>query len=279
MAGIRYGWAAAAVCAGAGWNGLWVRRYRLRTGKGAAGFRLALLSDLHGAWYGEGQRLLLRRLRQAAPDAVLLVGDMMPDRGPAAPLEALLAGLQGRLVFYVTGNHEYWWGRAEEARRLAAAFGACSLAGDSVLLKKGESRLCICGVDDPEGDFLPPGSPQGSWLHQLRLCREKSPAGVFTVLLSHRPERAGVYEEMGFDAALCGHAHGGQVRIPGLCNGLYAPNQGFLPDYAGGLYPVGASALLVSRGLAKNHLPRVFNPPELVLLDLLPDLEKNPCND
>ena len=67
-----------------------------------------------------------------------------------------------------------------------------------------------------------------------------------------------------------GHAHGGQVRQPGMLNGLFAPHQGAVPDYAGGLYALGSTTLVVSRGLCRNLLPRVFNPPELVALDLLP---------
>jgi len=67
-----------------------------------------------------------------------------------------------------------------------------------------------------------------------------------------------------------GHAHGGQIRIPGLLNGLYAPDQGFLPEYAGGVYDLGSSTMIVSRGLAKSFIPRIFNPPEIVLISLEP---------
>lgn len=67
---------------------------------------------------------------------------------------------------------------------------------------------------------------------------------------------------------VAGHAHGGQIRIPGLFNGLYAPNQGLFPKYAGGSYDLGSSTVIVSRGLSKSVLPRVFNPPEIVVVDL-----------
>ncbi|MDO4733224.1 MAG: metallophosphoesterase, partial [Bacillota bacterium] len=91
-----------------------------------------------------------------------------------------------------------------------------------------------------------------------------------SILLSHRPECTAFYESSGFDLELSGHAHGGQLRIPGLLNGLYAPNQGFFPKYAGGLYQLGKTSLLVSRGLCKSRLPRVFNRPELAIIELLP---------
>ena len=60
------------------------------------------------------------------------------------------------------------------------------------------------------------------------------------------------------------------MRIPLLLNGLYAPNQGFFPRYAGGLYDLDGTSLVVSRGLSISRLPRVFNPPEVVVIDLLP---------
>ena len=76
-----------------------------------------------------------------------------------------------------------------------------------------------------------------------------------------------------FDLVVSGHAHGGQWRIPGLLNGLLAPGQGLFPDYAGGCYDFGNAALIVSRGLAREstRVPRLFNRPEVVLADILPE--------
>lgn len=80
------------------------------------------------------------------------------------------------------------------------------------------------------------------------------------------------YQGKGFDLVLAGHAHGGQWRIPGVLNGLLAPDQGLLPAYAGGLYALEDTTLVVSRGLAREstRVPRLFNPPELVILDVIP---------
>ena len=93
----------------------------------------------------------------------------------------------------------------------------------------------------------------------------------FNILLIHRPEEIEHYAEMGFDLVLCGHAHGGQWRIPGILNGFYTPDQGLFPEYAGGIYKVGETTMIVSRGLAKesNIVPRIFNRPELVIIDIV----------
>ena len=70
------------------------------------------------------------------------------------------------------------------------------------------------------------------------------------------------------DLVLSGHAHGGQIRLLG--RGLYAPGQGILPAYTGGLHSGPHGKLLISRGLSNTALPvpRLFNPPEIVAADL-----------
>ena len=74
-----------------------------------------------------------------------------------------------------------------------------------------------------------------------------------------------------FDLILCGHAHGGQWRIPFTKRGVAAPNQGLLPAYVDGLYDLdNGSKMIVSRGLARERMPypRFFNHPEVVIIDI-----------
>jgi predicted MPP superfamily phosphohydrolase len=68
------------------------------------------------------------------------------------------------------------------------------------------------------------------------------------------------------DLIVCGHAHGGQWRLFG--RGVYAPGQGLFPKYTSGVLD---GVCVISRGLG-NHtrVPRIFNPPELVLISLSP---------
>ena len=128
-------------------------------------------------------------------------------------------------------------------------------------------RISLCGVPDPYAMINEDAPDTEVQLAQTMALTE---AGTFTVLMAHRPELNDKYAAAGFDLVVSGHAHGGQVRIPGLLNGLYAPNQGILPSYAGGEYRIGEMALIVSRGLAREstRLPRVFNRPELVMIEI-----------
>ena len=90
----------------------------------------------------------------------------------------------------------------------------------------------------------------------------------YTILLSHRPELFETYVCCGVDLVLCGHAHGGQFRLP-FIGGLVAPNQGLFPKYDSGLYADGKTNMVVSRGLGNSIIPfRFNNRPDVVLVEL-----------
>ena len=114
------------------------------------------------------------------------------------------------------------------------------------------------------------------WQSQLEDVTAALEGDVCSILLSHRPERVADYTGRGFDLVLSGHAHGGQWRIPLLGVGLIAPNQGLFPRYAGGTYNLEGTTLVVSRGLAREstRIPRLYNPPEVVVVDLVPSPKK-----
>jgi hypothetical protein len=96
----------------------------------------------------------------------------------------------------------------------------------------------------------------------------QSEDGAYTVLLSHRPELFDAYAANGIDLALCGHAHGGQIRLP-LIGGLFVPNQGLSPKYSEGVHEKGQTKMAVSRGLGNSIAPvRINNRPELVVITL-----------
>ena len=81
-----------------------------------------------------------------------------------------------------------------------------------------------------------------------------------------------MYAESGADLILSGHAHGGQIRLP-VVGGIFAPHQGFFPEYDGGIYTDADVKMIVSRGIGNSIFPlRVNNRPEVVLIELSDDL-------
>ena len=275
--GIGLSVAAAFVSVGAAAlrENLTIRHYTLHTDKITAPIRLAVMTDLHSTLYGDKQEKLLRAVKDENPDAILLVGDIVDDRRTAVGAKCLFAGIGRRFpCYYVTGNHEFRSGKINTIKKMIRSYGITVLEGKAI--KLAWQNILIAGVDDPAGFSK---SDTSGWQKQLEECSRAAAenAGAYRVLLCHRPERTDAYSKSGFELALCGHAHGGQVRIPCLINGLYAPNQGLFPKYAGGCYQLENDVtMIVSRGLCRNELPRVFNPPELVIVDIKP---KNPAKE
>ncbi len=235
--------------------------YKIYSDKVTKPVRIVLLTDFHSSSYGKEQQVLIDAVNAQKPDVILLAGDIFEDVRPHKHSIELLERLgKSYPCFYVTGNHEVWSGEVNEIKETVRSLGVTVLAGDGETRDFAGQSIRICGVDDPAGG------------KQFADCARMAGDDTFTVLMSHRPDLVKLYSGNGFDLVVCGHAHGGQVRIPGLLNGLYAPNQGLFPKYAGGRYLLddGSTEMVVSRGLCKNVLPRVFNRPEVVVIDIEP---------
>lgn len=265
--------AALAFFTAAFWQGLTVRPYSIETKKVSSTVRLAVLTDLHSSRYGSKQETLIHAVQEQNPDIVLFAGDIADDKLPHDNTKLLLAAIgHSYPCYYVTGNHEFRTGEVEKIKEMFRSCGVTVLGGTAETVMLNQQPLRICGVDDPSGFSLRKDRIAAGWKKQFQACQAAARDDVYTVLLSHHPELTTYYRDSGFDLVLAGHAHGGQVRIPGILNGLFAPHQGIFPAYAGGRYQLGHTTLIVSRGLCRNHRPRVFNPPELVIIDLLPAL-------
>lgn len=245
-----------------------VRRYTVEAAEITAPVRLAVVTDFHGCDYGPGALRLLDTIAAESPDVILLVGDIYDDGLPWDASDALVTALAAAYpTYYVTGNHEYWTNEIDRILMLVSDAGVTVLDQSCAVLEVCGQRISLCGVPDPYA-MVYAGAPDTQV--QLACTVAQAEPGTFTLLMAHRPELIDLYAAAGFDLVVAGHAHGGQVRVPGLLNGLYAPNQGWFPAYAGGEYQVGDTTLIVSRGLAREstRVPRVFNRPELVIVTL-----------
>ena len=230
------------------------------------GFKIAHVSDLHNAVFGRKNERLLSLIRAAEPDIIAITGDLIDSRH--TDIDSAMAFVEAAAeiapVYYVTGNHESRLDFDEIEPRLIAA-GARVLRNEAEDIGRGGERIRLAGIDDPS--FIRTGGTAeeraAAELEQLG-----DGGGTFTVLLAHRPELVEVYAEYGAGLVLSGHAHGGQVRLP-LLGGLYAPGQGLLPEYDSGLFSLGETQMVVSRGLGNSVAPlRVNNRPELVIVTL-----------
>ncbi|MFI3255542.1 MAG: metallophosphoesterase [Eubacteriales bacterium] len=242
--------------------------YTLESDKINTPIRICLVTDLHGCTYGDNQEKLIREIDKMEPDIILLGGDIFDDVHPWENSEIFLGEITHYTSYYVTGNHEYWSHQASEILGIIQSYGVQIIDGEHQLLEIKGEMLNLCGVSDPDGEKYVEN--QDSTFTQLVQLEEQIDTEFYSILLTHRPELVDTYLNYSYDLALAGHAHGGQWRIPFLLNGLYAPNQGIFPQYAGGFYGFEDMNLIVSRGLSRENqiIPRIFNRPELVFIDL-----------
>lgn len=246
-----------------------LRTYTVASPKLTAEVRLAVVTDFHSSDNADD---VVAMVASCAPDAVLMVGDMFDDDTANRPTERTLSLMRQLSAqypcYYVSGNHEAWTGEMDALYQQTEEAGVTVLRMSSGVLTVRGQRIALCGIPDPY-EMVFSGAPDTE--EQLRQALEDVDSADFTVLLAHRPELLTKYAQFPLDLVVSGHAHGGQVRIPGVLNGLYAPNQGWFPKLAGGAYTQDGTTLIVSRGLAvRTRLPRIFNRPEVVLVRCVP---------
>ena len=223
------------------------------------GLRVLLITDVHAGPFLRPQALarVFDRLCALDPDLVLLGGDLATSRldefaEHAAAFRLLRAPLG---VFAVLGNHDHATGAPARLATMVEDCGIRVLHNSAVDLERAGRRLSLAGVDD-----LLLGRPD----LEGALDGTRSPV----VLLSHNPDVFFSAARRGVALVLAGHTHAGQIRLPGLPV-LVRQSRYRLDE---GRYRLGASQLVVSRGLGAVGLPwRVACPPEAVLLTLRRD--------
>lgn len=221
------------------------------------------LSDLHGRRFGRDNRRLIRAVLALEPDMIALTGDMAGSLRELRALPPLLEALSAAApVYAVNGNHE-WWGRCEgETAELMEKHGVHLLKNRYEPVYRGGARIIVCGTEDP----LAPGYVAEPPRLAEKLRRQYPED--FVLWLTHRNNCAAKHWALPVQLVLCGHGHGGVIRLPGL-GGLCDVSHTPIACYEAGLYPGRSFVMAVSRGLGSGlFIPRLFNRPEIVCLTL-----------
>lgn len=227
------------------------------------GLTVVQLSDVHGAQFGEGNARLLARVQSESPDIIALTGDLADEFTDMEVIDSLLGALAKIApVYYVSGNHEWAAGLLPELEELFEKHAVTYLRNECVTLERGGESIVLAGVEDPNGwrDMSEPDEI-------VEMIRENH-GDAFTVLLGHRNYWADKYPELPVDLILCGHAHGGIIRLP-LAGGVLGTRRVLFPDYVDGAHEVGQYTLIISRGIGQSPVaPRFLNNPEVVAVTL-----------
>ena len=214
--------------------------------------KIAFLSDVHNTLYGKGQRELISAVDEFGADIVLFGGDLFDENINEKNSWVLVDALAGEYpCFYAVGNHETRRGKAKEIKAAMAEHGVTVLEDMTEVMEINGQKIRICGTEN-------------SWDEKAASQLDET----YSVLLHHYPADFPEMSQKGFDLILAGHAHGGQWRIPQIMNGFLAPGEWFFPEYAGGYYSGNGSEMIVSRGLCRNFIPRIFNRPEIILITI-----------
>lgn len=224
------------------------------------GYRIAQLTDIHAVEIGRDHFKLINAVKKARANIIVITGDLIDGPDDISIVEPLIKSLVGIApVYLVTGNHEWASGAVRELFDMLAVYGVTVLRNDYVRLAVGDETIVLAGIDDPNGqkDMKTPET----LISDIR-SRENDP---FIVLLGHRNNNLDRFSDLGIDLVLCGHAHGGVIRIP-FVGGLIGPSLDWLPEYTSGVYTENNTNMIVSRGLGnRTGLPRFLNNPQVLV--------------
>lgn len=257
---------------------LTITRYLIEMDRLTAPVRLVHLTDLHNSEFGEGNSELIELVKKQEPDLILMTGDMLNGREEGTNVaENLIRALaQVAPVYAAYGNHE-----VTHASEFGVSIAEMYTDAGAVFLERAYEDIVVNGQELRLGGiygfclserYLKWGEAK-AW--EIRFLEEFQDTGRYTVLLTHLPTcwiQNDNLDAWDIDCVLSGHEHGGQIRLP-FIGGLYAPDRGFFPGQASGLYysSDGERVMVLSRGLgSSNWIPRINNVPEVVVIDLTP---------
>ena len=228
------------------------------------GFTILQLSDNHIIrkkdikknidFFNATEKKLLKSNKRI--DCVVITGDLLDDKSKMVPeavafVEAILTKYP---VYFVEGNHD----SDGDLTKGLLKIGVTVLQNKTEKLIRGTSTIYMTGV----GDLSTNRNDEDKAFNAV-------PINDFDITLVHQPSNFKKLTNYGADLVLCGHTHGGQIRIPFLPV-LFAPGQGFLPKYGYGFYEekrpdLGQSVMYVNKGIGYSGLLnfRLFNRPEI----------------
>jgi predicted MPP superfamily phosphohydrolase len=251
------------------WLGVGRQEVRLGQAAGRAPLKILHLSDLHASGV-----VSLDFIQQAValglslkPDLICLTGDFITHKFERfAEYARVLAPLaQAAPTFACLGNHDggMWAGRRRgyadttAVRELLQASGVELLHNDVRPLRVGDWNLRLVGLGDLWAKEIQP---------VMAFSQTPGTAAATTVLLSHNPDSKDQLTEFAWDLMLCGHTHGGQLKLP-FVGTPFAPVRDL--RFVEGLHRWESRWIHVTRGVGNLHGVRFNCPPEVSLLTLV----------
>ena len=241
--------------------------------------RVILLSDLHGKSFGRENSRLIAKIEEQTPDAIFLDGDMIDRSADSADVQELLRLIK-RLheiapVYFASGNHELEYMQTDTSLLTQVAEAGAVVVNDSYVDVTIAGQPLRIGGTMGHAFYFGRSEEEFSSSPEYQFLKAFEDTDVPKICLAHMPDTFifnGAYNLWNVDLILSGHTHGGLIRLP-FIGGLYAPMQGWFPEYDQGYFRLGEHMqMVITSGLAGHGvIPRINNPPEIVVIDLVPE--------
>lgn len=243
------------------------------------GYNIVQISDLHSKLFGENNKKLIQKIKSLNPDIVVVTGDLIDgeNNNYNVALDFMKEISKLYRVYYIIGNHEQkslikkYKDEYKDYFNKLHQIDFVNLDNNKVEIVKGDSNINLYGLTVPYSCYKYLFDNQETTSIDIDFLEEKLgkvDREQFNILLVHTPFYFDEYEKWGADLTLCGHVHGGIVRLP-LVGGLLSPDRKFFPKYDLGEYIKNKSTMIVSKGLGGSKvLIRVNCKPEIVNIKL-----------
>ena len=243
------------------------------------GYNIVQISDLHSKLFGENNKKLIQKIKSLNPDIVVVTGDLIDgeNNNYNVALDFMKEISKLYRVYYIIGNHEQkslikkYKDEYKDYFNKLHQIDFVNLDNNKVEIVKGESNINLYGLTVPYSCYKYLFDNQETTSIDINFLEEKLgkvDREQFNILLAHTPFYFDEYEKWGADLTLCGHVHGGIVRLP-LVGGLLSPDRKFFPKYDLGEYIKNKSTMIVSKWLGGSKvLIRVNCKPEIVNIKL-----------
>lgn len=241
--------------------------------------RIAVISDLHGREFGRENARLIEKIRAQKPDAIFLDGDMIDRSADPTDVQELLRLIE-RLheiapVYFAPGNHELEYMQTDTSLLTQVAEAGAVVVNDSYADVTLAGQPLRIGGTMGHAFYFGRSEEEFSSSPEYQFLKAFEDTDVPKICLAHMPDTFifnGAYNLWNVDLMLSGHTHGGLIRLP-FIGGLYAPMQGWFPEYDQGYFRLREHMqMVITSGLAGHGMiPRINNPPEIVVIDLVPE--------
>ncbi len=239
--------------------------------------KLVVVSDIHGKVFGDDNEPLCELVAAQEPDAIVLLGDLFPSdfqEADAAYVLHLTEQMQSIApVYFAMGNHEKsYTARYGDTWIDAIKDTGATVFDETCLDLELRGNTIRFGGSMGHGYLFGRTEEQFEASSDYKILTEMQESPYPAILLAHWPDTVALSDgpqRWKIDLVLCGHTHGGVVRVPGI-GGVYAPLQGWWPKYDYGEFRLNAQMrMIITSGLSGHgQVPRIFNLPEICVINL-----------